>query len=322
MLEGGGKRGHFRQAEEAFRKLTTLEGDAAWNGHLNLARVYIEEGRLDEAAVELEASGKCNPPAPSWSRSWFTAIVNSGTATKKEHLDAVVVELERLLDPNAQPRDRGFDFSKDYVAWNMLANRYYKRRQYETQGTNERWHYLIMTVNAAETVLKYDAEDVEAHDLLMRTYSELAGSEPVDRPATPLTHEDALAQVAIAASESEAQPKRSQACGILVAGLSSMPAPRLATIREALKSLQPAFHQTNDAAVRESLAAALAVLHRESHAIYKPDEIAQSRATQIYREAHPEANYTSRARVIYPTTGKHRDAIRTTGELPQAAEKK
>jgi hypothetical protein len=227
------------------------------------------------------------------------------------------MELERLLDPNAQPRDRGFDFSKDYVAWNMLANRYYKRRQYETQGTDQRWHYLLKTVNAAETVLQYDPEDVEAHDLLMRTYAELAGNEPVDRPAMPLAHDDALSQVAIAANEAETAAKRSQACAALVAGLSSMPVPRLATLRDAIKALQPVFHKTTDATVRESLAAALAVLHRESHSIYKPDEIAQSRATQIYREAHPEANYTSRARVIYPTTAKHRESIKTIGELPK-----
>lgn len=320
MLEGGGKRGHFRQAEEAFRKLTTLEGDAVWNGHLNLARVFIEEGRLDEAAMELEASGKCTPPAPPWSRSWFTAIVNSGTATKKEHLDAVIVELERLLDPATQPRDRGFDFTKDYVVWNALANRYYKRRQYESPGTNPRWHYLIKTVQSAETVLKYDAEDVEAHDLLMRTYAELAGNESVDRPATPLSADDAVTQIALAANKEEAAAKRSQACGILIAGVPTMSAPRLATIREALKTLRTAFWDETDPGVRESLAAAMSVLHRESHAIYKPDEIAQSRATQLYRESHPEANYTSRARVIYPTTEKQREAIRATGELPKVIE--
>jgi hypothetical protein len=199
----------------------------------------------------------------------------------------------------------------------MLANRYYKRRQYETQGSDPRWHYLVKSVQSAETVLKYDAEDVEAHDLLMRTYAEIAGNEPIDRPPTQLTHDEALAQVAIAANRGESAAKRSQACGMLVAGLSTMPAPRLATIREAFKSLRPVFWQETDSNVRESLAAAMAVLHRESHSIYKPDEIANSRATQIYRESHPEANYTSRARVIYPTTATHRETIKTTGELPK-----
>src|SRR5207237_2680628 len=107
-----------------------------------------------------------------------------------------------------------------------------------------------------------------------------------------------------------------QACADLVAGISDMPIPRVAAIKEAIDQLTPAFQAEADPGVRESLAAALAVLHRESHAIYKPDEIAQANATQKYREAHPEANYVARARVIYPTTAEQRQAILATGDLP------
>ena len=162
LLEGGGKRAHFRQAGEAFRKLLTLGGDAVWNGHLNLARTFIEEGRFDEAAQELEASGKCDPPAPPWSRSWFTAIVNSGTATKKEHLDAVIAELDKLLDPNVPTR---FDFSGLVPEHAGSFS-----RAVEAVGTNPRWHYRFRAVKAAETSPGYDAEDGK-HDLLMRCYS-------------------------------------------------------------------------------------------------------------------------------------------------------
>src|SRR5204862_6539753 len=136
FLEGGGKRGHFKQAEEAFKKLLVLgEKDAVPQGHLNLARVYLDEGRLDDAARQLEAAGRWDPPAAAWSRAWFTALVNSENATRKEHYDAVIAELRRLLDPAAQPRDRGFDFTKDYVVWNTLANRLFKRRQFEPAGS-------------------------------------------------------------------------------------------------------------------------------------------------------------------------------------------
>ena len=154
LLEGGGKHGNFKQAEEAFKKLLTLGDKAAVpNGHLNLARVYIEEGRLDEAAAELDAAGKCDPPAPAWSRAWFTALVNTGTASRKEQIDAVIADLERLLDPDAQPADRKFDFTKDYVVWNALANRLYKRRQYEAPGSPARTEFLLRAVKAAEQVL-------------------------------------------------------------------------------------------------------------------------------------------------------------------------
>ena len=318
LLEGGGKRGNFRQAEAAFKQLLTLgEKDAVPQGHLNLARVYIEEGRLDEAAVQLEASGKCDPPAAAWSRAWFTALVNSGTATRKEHVDAVIADLDRLLDPAAQPRDRGFDFTKDYVVWNLLANRLYKRRAYEEAGSEARVGFLLRAVTAGERVLELEPEDVEAHDLLMRCYAELGGSAPVaDLPQPDAAWASTAA--ADAANPKAAKGTRVAACGQLIAGVPRMAAPRLASIREALGKLRPAFHAEGDAEVRAALAAALAVLHRESHGIYKPDENARSHATQVYRAKNPAANYAARDRVIYPTTPGHRDSIQVTGELPAA----
>src|SRR5439155_866628 len=94
--------------------------------------------------------------------------------------------------------------------------------------------------------------------------------------------------------------------------------PKLPSIREAFGQLRPAFHAETDPDLKAALAAVLAVLHRESHTIYKPDEIARSTATQIYRQKNPIANYAARDRVIYPTVPEHRDAILKTGELPGA----
>jgi hypothetical protein len=55
-----------------------------------------------------------------------------------------------------------------------------------------------------------------------------------------------------------------------------------------------------DAGAQASLAAALAALHRESHAMYKPDELARE-IVQRYRQKHPAANAAAEAIVIYPT---------------------
>jgi tetratricopeptide (TPR) repeat protein len=318
-LEGGaaGKRGFFKQAELAFKKLLTLgASDAAGHAHLNLARVYTDEGRLDEAAAELEAAARSDPPAPPWTRAWFTIQVNSQNATRREDQDAVIAELQALLAPDAQPRERKFDFTKDYVVWNMLANRLYKRRQFEAPGSDARRDYLIRAVRAGGTVLSFEAEDVEAHDLLARCYAELARDRPTDAPPIALTPDDASSRAATAADPKQPAAQRAQACADLVAGIPDMAIPRVAAIKEAIGKLTPTFEAEADPAVRESLAAALTVLHRESHLIYKPDESAQSRATQIYREAHPEANYVARARVIYPTTAGQRQAILATGDLP------
>ncbi|HJZ56232.1 MAG TPA: multiheme c-type cytochrome [Gemmataceae bacterium] len=317
LREGSGKLRSFGQAEAAFQKMLTLgEKDAVPHAHLNLARVYIEEGRLNEAAVELEAAGKCDPPAPAWSRAWFTALVNSGTATRKEHIDAVIAELERLLDPNAQPRDRGFDFTLDYVVWNTLANRLYKRRTYEPPGSEERREFLLRAVKAAERVLELEAEDVEAHDLLMHAYAELAGNFPTEAPPRPATPDDVTATAAVAADPKQSAERRRTACTDLIAQLPGLPAPKLPAAREALGKLRPAFHAEADPQVQSALAAALTVLHRESHAIFKIDENARSNAAQIYRSKNPTANYTTRDRVIYPTTAGHRESILKTGELP------
>jgi tetratricopeptide (TPR) repeat protein len=318
FLEGGVKRGHFKQAEEAFKKLLTIGvADAVPQGHLNLARVYLEEGRLDEAAKELEAAGKCDPPAAAWSRAWFTALVNSETATRKEHLDAVITDLEKLLDPAAQPKDRGFDFTKDYVVWNTLANRLFKRRQFEPAGSATRRDFLGRAILAAERVLELDAEDVMAHDLLAQAYGELAGS-LAGSPPTEVAPDWMLNEATAAADPKQTPQRRTEGCANLAAGLSKLSAPKLATMREIVAKLRPAFHAEGNTEMQSALAEALAKFHREFHGIYKPDEIARSNATRIYRQSHPAANYAAGDRVIYPTLPIHRDTIVKTGELPPA----
>lgn len=320
FLEGGGKRGHFKQAEGAFKALLALGAkDAVPHGHLNLARVYLDEGRLDEAAEQLGAASKCDPPAPAWSRAWFTALVNSETATRKEHFDAVIADLERLLDPASQPRERGFDFTNDYVVWNKLANQLHKRRLFEPAGSDARRAYLVRAVKAAERVLELDAEDVTAHDLLALAYDELAAPN-ADAAAVPpeaVTAEWLLAEAAAATDTKLPIGRRSEACENLAGALPKLPTPKLATVREVLAKLRPAYHANPDPMTRTRLAAALAKYHRESHAIYKPDEIARSRATSLYRAKNHAANYAAGDRVIYPTLPVHREAITKTGELPK-----
>ncbi|MBN9517181.1 tetratricopeptide repeat protein, partial [bacterium] len=234
LLEGGAKRGNLRQAEAAFQKLVTLgEKDGVPHGHLNLARVLIEEGRLDDAAKALKAAGECDPPAPAWSRAWFTALVNSEAATRKEHLDDVIASLEQLLDPDTQERPRGFDFTRDYVVWNTLANRLFKRRQYEAAGSEEYRRYVLRAVAAANRVLAEDAEDVTAHDLLALAYGDLAAALP---PAAP--GGDVARLVGEIAGRGADKPRRVQACADLAAAVPALPMPKLATLREALGRLR------------------------------------------------------------------------------------
>src|SRR5207249_4490304 len=110
-----------------------------------------------------------------WSLAWFGSLVNSETATSKEHFDAVIAELERLTDPANQPEKhtRKFDFSSDYVVLNKLANQLFRRSQFE-EPDSDAWRTILhRAIKEANRVLALDAEDVQAHDLLKQCYAAL-----------------------------------------------------------------------------------------------------------------------------------------------------
>ncbi len=67
-----------------------------------------------------------------------------------------------------------------------------------------------------------------------------------------------------------------------------------------LAQIEPYFHRENDADLKAAAAYVLDRLHQEMHAIFKPDDIAQSRAVQKHRGKHPAANHAAEAIVIYP----------------------
>ena len=75
--------------------------------------------------------------------------------------------------------------------------------------------------------------------------------------------------------------------------------PRLPVLGELRDILQSAFHAESDSKVRPFIAAVLGNLHRELHTLYKPDESARARATELYRSKHPAANAAAEAIVIY-----------------------
>jgi hypothetical protein len=66
-----------------------------------------------------------------------------------------------------------------------------------------------------------------------------------------------------------------------------------------VKQIEPFFHQNGDASINAAAARALYVLHRELHAIFKPDDLAASQTAKVYREKHPAADKAANAVVIY-----------------------
>jgi hypothetical protein len=315
LLEGGvsAKRGELRQAETAFRKLLTLGvPDAVPHGHVNLTRVFIEQGgdRLKEAARELNAARTCDPPAPWWTLAWFNGLVTAENDTSAAGLDAAIADFEMIVEPANQPRDRNFDFTRDYVVLARLGQTLFKRSQLEADHPDDQRKFLLRAIVAYERALAVDPEDLDSHYGLSQCYTRLglaAPDEARDEPS-PVTAERLLALSAVVANAKEPADKRVAEAAQLGRALETLGrqppdpnAPKLPPLRELHDLLHPAFlAETNDK-VREALAAALGHLHRELHTIYKPDDNARARTTALYRSTHPAANAAAEAIVIYPT---------------------
>jgi tetratricopeptide (TPR) repeat protein len=312
LLEGGAgnKRGELRQAEDAFGRLLTLgEKDAVAHGHVNRARVFIELGRLGEAAKELEAAGKATPPAPWWTLAWFNAQVKLENATEPKHFEAAVSDLERILDPDTQPADRGFDFTKDYVVLDRLGQALFKRGQL-AEDAAEQALWLRRSVAAYRKTLAIDPEDLDAHYGLSQCFGRLSAD--YDVPAGEAPEMEALQPLALVASNATLSPRdRIEAANRLVRGLEAMgkeapqaSRPKLPVVRTVWRPLLKAYRDEPDGPASVAVAAALAAAHREAHAVFKPDDIARAAATAEYRRHHPAANAAAEAVVIYPTGPK------------------
>jgi tetratricopeptide (TPR) repeat protein len=163
------ERRQLRQAEEAF---TQVEALGRGDGALNLARVYLEEGRLPEAAQALDrASRAAEAPAP-WSLAWFGAMVLKQEGQLPQALEALNGLVENRF-PGA--RERGFDFSRDNrlldelgLTWMELA----KRARGEA-AADQRKSALTQARDWFERSLVQDPENASAHYNLGQIYKQL-----------------------------------------------------------------------------------------------------------------------------------------------------
>jgi len=160
----------LRQAEHAFHQ---VEQAGRYDGPLNLARVYYREGRLDAAVSAIErASAYGASAAPAWTMAWLSGLINQ----QQGHL----IEAERnlrsaLYDQTDAMRQRGFDFSKDYVVINQLGQTLFdlaKQQRGEKQSA-ARVNYLNQSVEQFQRALIYDPENVTAHYNLQLLYQQL-----------------------------------------------------------------------------------------------------------------------------------------------------
>ena len=177
LLKGdkGSEKGELIQAEDAFKRVEEL-GYAS--GPLNLARVYVKEGRLEEAVEALGRAGAANPPAPPWTVSWFNGIVNK----QNGFLDKSIENFRSILEDRSQEQiDRGFDFSQDYVLLNELGQTLFERSKMERVNEAKRNDFLSRALNRFEQTLTFDSENLTAHYNLALIHSQLGNKELAEK---------------------------------------------------------------------------------------------------------------------------------------------
>jgi tetratricopeptide (TPR) repeat protein len=308
FLEGGAgnKKGELKQAEAAFQHLLTLPDKLAHgHGHLNLARVYFDEGRLSQAAKEIAAATTADPPAPWWVAAWFSGLIDE----QNGNLERAAATFQKILNKDLAPAEKGFNFSRDFVVINELGTVLFHRAR-QIEDAAERGRLIEQAIARYERTLTIEPEDLDAHYGLNQCFTLLgekapsASGRPVARPVDP---KHLLELAKLVADRTKTPEERLSALSELSGGVieygkepTDPHAPKLQNLLAAIGSCRPAYDQETDPGLRAAIARTLGILYQQTHAIYKPDDNARDRAVRIYRAKHPAAAAASEAIVIYP----------------------
>jgi tetratricopeptide (TPR) repeat protein len=170
--------GELRQAEAIFKELDDKFGYI--DVRLNLARVYLAEGRLEDAAAAVGRASSVAKPmfftepvyAP-WAVNWISGQIHFQAG----RLDEAIQAFEAILsDKNTQTIARGYDFSRDDVVLNELGLAYYERAK--TRNGPPRENDLRLARDCFQRILKRDSESPAAHYQLA-LLAELSGEAEV-----------------------------------------------------------------------------------------------------------------------------------------------
>lgn len=170
-------RAQLRQAENAFKRVEALGRP---DGPLNLARVYLSDGRIDRDAPDaLRRARDFEPAANEWSVLWFTGLLNQ----QNSNFDEAIANFEQIVEGGfAQAQGRGFDFSKDWRVLTELGSTLYERaRQERGEARKEARDALLQrAVGWLEKALALDPENLAAHYNLELIYGELGETEKAE----------------------------------------------------------------------------------------------------------------------------------------------
>jgi hypothetical protein len=171
FLEG---KAELKQAEFAFQQVEKLK---RFDGPLNLARVYLREGRIDEAVEAVQrAAAATDPKVPEWSLAWFSGLTNreQGRLAEAESNFRSIVD-----EPTEERKKRGFDFSRDVEVLNTLGRTLFDRsEQSRAAGQHqEQEQFMNESIKQFDRVLAIDSENMNAHYNLGLIYSALGNKE-------------------------------------------------------------------------------------------------------------------------------------------------
>ena len=174
LRKGGKTKGELAQAEAAFARVEALGRP---DGPLNLARIYLNQGAVQDKAIDaLKRAASFDPPAPPWSVSWFTGLVN----TQNGHLDEAIANFKSIVEgDDAETRRREFDFSQDYRLLSELGQTIYERAKQERgdAGKTRRDALLQEAQTYFEQTLVLDPENATAHYNMSLIRRQLGDSE-------------------------------------------------------------------------------------------------------------------------------------------------
>lgn len=163
------QRRQLRQAEEIF---ALVESKGRAEGALNLARVYLQEGRLDDAGDALRRAAAHSEPPPPWSMAWFSGLLLFEQGRLEGALEAFTSLFETRF---VEARARNFDFSRDYRLLNRIGLTWLEvSRSSNGSGQQTALNEAARWFHAA---LGEDPENVIAHYNLSRVYRQLGRGE-------------------------------------------------------------------------------------------------------------------------------------------------
>jgi tetratricopeptide (TPR) repeat protein len=176
LLEG--KKGQLRQSEEVFKKVAAM---GRYDGHINLARLYLLDGRVDDAPGVLNAAADSKAAdLPVWTINWLKGNANS----QQGHLTEAIENYRSVLTMRSPIMiERGYDFSKDYRISNELARVLFEQSK-KLRGESRQAEQRQMREEARDyylQTLKLDSEDVAAHFGLSLIYEALGEKELADK---------------------------------------------------------------------------------------------------------------------------------------------